>query len=188
MPMRDSIKQYLENGIYHIYNRGVNKQNIFVTEHNFVTFMYLLKTYLNAKAENTDAPRKNYFGRVNLLAFCLMENHIHMLIEQKDTEAMREFMHSLGTSFTMRTNMQNGRVGCLFQGVYKARIIRDENDLINVSKYIHLNPERDPFSYPYSSIRNYTGYKGFSFVNTSLILGLFDNSRIAYTRYLKVKP
>src|SRR3990167_5152571 len=108
MPARNIIKPYVEQGYYHVYNRGVNKANIFFDEQNYKTFLSYLKTYLlpkderelsavianphTAYRERNQALRllrmNNFFGKIELLAYCLMPNHFHFLIKQKDKNDM----------------------------------------------------------------------------------------------------
>ena len=176
MPMKNARKKFIEGGIYHVYNRGVNKQPIFFEDKDFNIFLGLLDRYLLGNSPDFYSDTKNYRGRVLLLAFCLLENHIHLLVQQKDKKALTEFMHSLITSFTMRINKKYDRVGHLFQGIYKARLITTDADLINISKYIHFNAgenKKEIMFYPYSSIRMYTGNNNeFLFVDTEKISGL----------------
>ena len=98
------------------------------------------------------------------------------MVKQKDKKALTEFMHSLMTSFTMRINKKYGRVGHLFQGIYKARLVENDEDLLNVSRYIHTNGDDDEvdfFHYPYSSVRVYLGRTWeYLFIDPRIISGL----------------
>lgn len=176
MPMINARKKYIEGGIYHVYNRGVNKEPIFFEDNDFNLFLGLLDRYVLGNSLDFSHRTKNYKSRISLLAFCLLNNHIHLLIQQKDEKALTEFMHSLMTSFTMKINNKYKRVGHLFQGIYKARLIESDDDLLNISKYIHTNADdsyTDFVHYPYSSVRVYLGNKWeYSFVDSKLISGL----------------
>lgn len=186
--MKNAVKQYVEKGIYHVYNRGVNKNSIFFNKNDFRIFVRLLDRYLIEPRNKGFVSHKIYFDRIKLYAFCLLENHFHLLLEQKDNAAMGDFMKSLITSFTMRINKKNNRTGHLFQGVYKARLIEDDIDLIGMSRYIHLNPKdlsADPMNYYYSSIGNYTGRRRWDFIDSSRVLVLFGESKPAYQSFLR---
>jgi REP element-mobilizing transposase RayT len=176
MPMKNAHKKFIEGGIYHVYNRGVNKQPIFFEDSDFNIFLGLLDRYILGNSPDFYHDTKNYRGRISLLAFCLLNNHIHLLVQQKDKKALTGFMHSLMTSFTMRINKKYDRVGHLFQGIYKARLIENDEDLLNVSKYIHTNggdDEIDFFHYPFSSVRVYLGRTWeYLFVDPRIISGL----------------
>ena len=157
MPARNSIKQYQENGYYHIYNRGVEKRKIFLDQQDYSVFLSYLKEYLLPKDENglydklgdsNLSPRErdkiiktlrlnNFSGEITLLAYCLMPNHFHFFIKQKNSSSIDKFINSLGTRYTMYFNKKYDRVGSLYQGVYKAVQINEESQFIYLSKYIH---------------------------------------------------
>jgi len=187
MPMVNAVKKFVGGGIYHVYNRGVNGEDIFLSEEDFGLFIWLLARYLTKPGFDSFV-RKNFYGRIELLAFCLLSNHIHLLLKQKSERDISDFMHSLNISFTLFVNKRHGRFGHLFQGVYKARLILNDGDLMNVSKYIHLNnTERreGALNYPYSSLGVYlSGSSGFPFVYSKTILDLFGQSRKSYEDYL----
>jgi len=140
MPARNRIKQYLEDGYYHIYNRGVEKRKIFLDQQDYGVFLGYLKEYLLPKNEKQLSERlaiedlsphernkiqkllylNNFHGEIKLLAYCLMPNHFHLFIKQKSADSIDKFMNSLGTRYTMYFNKKYVRVGSLYQGVYKA--------------------------------------------------------------------
>jgi REP element-mobilizing transposase RayT len=177
MPMINAVKKFTEGGIYHIYNRGVDRGDIFFAEEDFNIFLGLLSRYILGKdVLDCSSKVKSYEGRISLFAFCLLKNHIHLLIRQSDERAISEFMHSLSISFTMKMNNKYKRVGHLFQGIYKARLITTDANLINISRYIHFNAgesREEIIVYPYSSIRMYLGNSiDFSFVDKKMISDL----------------
>jgi len=157
MPARNSIKQYVENSYYHIYNRGVEKRKIFLDQQDYSVFLNYLKEYLLPKDErglreqlsnpNTSYKEKdkilkllrmnNFYGEITLLAYCLMTNHFHFFIKQKSAVSIDKFMNSIGTRYTMYFNRKYKRVGSLFQAVYKAVLVSHEEQFIYLSKYIH---------------------------------------------------
>lgn len=99
---------------------------------------------------------KSFYGEIDLLAYCLMPNHYHLLLHQASENALAEFMRSLSTSYTMYFNERYERVGPLFQGRYKARIVDTDAYSLHISRYIHLNPielRGGVEHYPYSSFR-----------------------------------
>ncbi len=198
MPSRNTVKPYIENGLYHVYNRSINGSTILLEERDFISFAALLAKYLKTPAHSyTTATRKrhkNYNNRIELLAFCLMHNHFHLLLQQKDPQDMAEFMQSLQISLTSILNRKYHRTGPVLQGVYRARPIFSDADLVNVSKYIHLNPnDSNKFDlklllqHIYSSLGCYIGNQmmHWSFVHTHTILRLFNNSPQQYAEYLR---
>lgn len=157
MPAKNSIKQYLENGYYHIYNRGVEKRLIFLDQQDYLVFLNYLKEYLLPKDEKslreqlsnpTTTYREkdkilrllrlnNFTDEIILLAYCLMPNHFHFFVKQKSAQSIDKFMQSLGTRYSMYFNRKYKRVGSLFQAVYKAVSVTHDEQFVYLSKYIH---------------------------------------------------
>jgi putative transposase len=196
MPQRNTIKVYLDNGFYHIYNRGVEKRDIFVTEQDYKVFLKYLKEILSKPpdinkiitiftlqgASFKGIPRqpKNYFDQVKLLAYCLMPNHFHLIIQQTEKFLIEKFMRSLATRYSMYFNKKYHRVGKLFQGHYKAVLIDNDNYLLHLSRYIHLNPQeytKDLIN-AYSSYAEYLGIRKTTWIKTDLILSFFKKSTL----------
>ncbi len=176
MPARNSVKQYDVNSYYHAYNRGVNKNVIFKDEQDYVVFLSLVKRYLGSEIEKDSSNREypNYAQGLDLIAFCLMPNHFHMLVYQKDNvKAMELFMRSLSTAYTRYFNKKYKRVGHLFQGVYKASRISNEPYLLHISRYIHMNP-KDYKNWSYSSWPYYTKGWMTDWVKQHKIFELFE--------------
>src|SRR3990167_7660783 len=157
MPAKNSRKQYLENGYYHIYNRGVEKRKIFLDQQDYGVFLSYLKEYLLPKdekklndrlADSQISPKEkdktlkalrmnNFAEEITLLAYCLMPNHFHFFVKQKSAGAIDGFMNSLATRYTMYFNRKYKRVGHLYQGVYKAVLITSDEQFVHLSVYIH---------------------------------------------------
>ena len=189
MPQKNCIKTYYENGFYHVYNRGVEKRNIFLDRDDYLAFLHLLKTSLtplarqgttltevDILASKTNRPRrKNFFGQLDLLSYCLMPNHFHLLVRQHGPLSLSKFMRTICTSYSMYFNKKYDRVGSLFQGIFKAVDIDNENYFLWVSRYIHRNPENFQ-SYQYSSYDDYLGKRKTTWLNTKTILDMFSSS------------
>lgn len=155
MPAKNSVKQYVKGGYYHIYNRGVEKRNIFGDQQDYAVFVSYLREYLTPKETDTlmrklaeAAPEEkdralrklrlnNFSEEIALLAYCLMPNHFHFLIKQTGKISIDKFMNSLLTRYTMYFNKKYKRVGPLFQGVYKAVLVASDEQLLHLSRYIH---------------------------------------------------
>ena len=122
----------------------------------------------------------NLFDEVDLLAFALMPNHIHILIKQGSRNGIIKFMRRLSTSYASYFNRKYKRIGTLFQSNYKAILVQSDEYLIHLSRYIHLNPLKNKnktsidwrnfSSYPY-----YLGEKNASWLKPSLILDNFKS-------------
>lgn len=192
MPTRNSRKVYVENGIYHVYNRGVEKRKIFLDQQDHKVFLGYLKEYLSPPQSPTKKtftlqgqafqgiPRvpKNYSREIDLLAFCLMPNHFHLLVKQKDSESIKNFVHSLLTRYTMYFNKKYDRVGPLYQDRYKAVLVSEEPYLLHLSRYIHLNPSEytKDLEGAYSSYAQYLGKTKAGWVKPEAILSFFDQA------------
>ncbi len=185
MPAKNIVKKYFENQYYHVYNRGVNKDLIF-RENSDKDF--LLKLFNQRLSKPTDINKTrillNPLGKSEILSFCLLDNHYHLLFWlNNDTKSITKFMHSIFTSYTMYFNLKYDRVGPLFQSRYKASIINNDPYLIHISRYIHLNPS-DYENYKYSSYQSYLGENTYPWLKISKILDLFKNSD--YEEFVKL--
>lgn len=183
MPKKNTIRIYRENGYYHIYNRGIEKRNVFLEHNDYLYFLHVLKTSLSPKPDKDQIlvgkrtwPQKNYFKKIDLLAYCLMPNHFHLLVKQTTPTIISEFAKSLCTRYGMFFNKKYGRVGSLFQGPFKSVDIDNENYLLWITRYIHRNPV-DFKNYKYSSYNDYLGLTNTSWINTKIILDYFSNNQ-----------
>lgn len=202
MPSKNSLKIYLEGGFYHIYNRGVEKRDIFLEEIDYRVFLKYLKYYLLPKDEvlkeiNNNKEKidflylNNFFGKIELLAFCLISNHFHLLIKQNEKLAIEFFMRSLASKYVKYFNKKYQRIGPLFQGVYKAVVIETEEQLCHVSRYIHLNP-KDQFkdirlikNYQWSSYPAYINNWSVKWLIKDYILNHFRNNLNSYREFVE---
>lgn len=168
MASRNSRKIYLEGGYYHVYNRGVEKREIFKDGQDYSVFLRYLAEYLmpkdeknlllslsdpNLKWREKDRIRKllrlnNFFNRIHLLAYCLMPNHFHFFVKQKDAMDIDCFMNSIFTRYVGYFNKKYNRIGHLFQDEYKAKLITHEDQFIYLSKYIHRQALFDSQGHP----------------------------------------
>ncbi|PIU37183.1 hypothetical protein CO005_03055 [Candidatus Roizmanbacteria bacterium CG_4_8_14_3_um_filter_34_9] len=210
MPVKNSLKTYIENGFYHVYNRGVEKRNIFLDEQDYSVFLSYLKLYLSPTEEtikntnendNLDDQDKNikiykinsinnYFNKIELLCYVLMPNHFHLELKQIGKKDMGHFMQSLITKYTMYFNRKYKRVGSLFQGRYKAVFIHSLEYLLDLSRYIHLNPfyiinkNQKLISYPWSSYNAYIYNHSIKWLNKNYLLNYFNQTKkTKYTSY-----
>lgn len=196
MPAKNIVKQYLENGHYHLYNRGVEKRNIFLDDQDYTVFLHLLKYYLSPPDPNNEHPLANLpltgfnpvrlrpmqtlFGKIDLLSYCLMSNHYHLLVKQITRDGITQLTRKISTTYSMYFNHRYERVGHLFQGIFRAVLIQEDPYLLHLSRYIHLNPNEvtgfNPVTYPYSSYQYYLGLKNAPWVKPQFILEYFQSS------------
>lgn len=203
MPSKNVYKNFVEDGVYHVYNRGVEKRKIFLDDQDYRVFLHLLKYYLSPFDKKADhpiittgnlqlirpRPLKNLENEVDLMAYCLMPNHFHLLIQQKTIDGMTNLLRRISTTYALYFNRRYKRVGYLFQGRYKAAQIENDAGLLHLSRYIHINPKEltrsDLVSYPYSSYPYFLGLKHTPWVKPTMILSLMSNHSLAlgYSAY-----
>jgi putative transposase len=150
---------------YHIYNRGINSENIFLSDDNKSYFLKLLSKHLN--------------GKIEVFAYCLMDNHFHFLIKLVDDEkAVTQAFSNFFNSYAKAFNKQNNRTGSLFEKHFKRIKIQDENYLRNIIQYIHLNPKHhlniDYKTYKFSSFQSIISTNQTKLARTE-VLSYFDN-------------
>ncbi len=212
MASKNSVKQYIENGYYHLYNRGVEKRSIFQDKQDYAVLLDYLKTYLTTKDidqlnkklidESTTPIEKsrilkllkmnNFADEINLISYCLMPNHFHFLVKQKSLNAIDSFINSLFTRYVMYFNKKYKRVGPLFQDVYKAVLITSEPQLLYLTSYIHRNPKSldlqgDPLKIQPSSYSDYLGLRKTDWIDTKEILSFFSktNPALSYQSFVE---
>lgn len=205
MPSKNAIKEYEAGAYYHVYNRGVEKRVIFQDDQDYKTFLSYLKFYLTTPELQGDSLKlvfpsrklKNYGGEIELLAYCLMPNHFHLLIHQNSETSINHFMRSLATKYVRYFNTKYKRVGHLFQDTYKAVKVEAENQWLHLSKYIHRNPldlsnfkdfkesPRSLSDYSYSSYQNYLGLIHQTWVDPRPILSNFGQSKSSYQNFVE---
>lgn len=188
MPSKNILKEFAPESYYHIYNRSVGNEVMFKTDEDYKVFLSYLKIYLSKDVDNTTRlSRKlnNYCDDLYLLSYCLMPNHFHLFVYQKEGEAITNFMRSLGTKFSMYFNKNNKRRGPVFESRYKAVRVIDEVQFLYLSKYIHRNPypsrtDLDGLKrYKYSSYPNYLGLFNQVWVKTDEVLSYFSKGRFS---------
>lgn len=203
MPAKNILKPYVENGFYHLYNRGVEKRIIFQDDQDYRVFLYYLKLYLSPPSSEEGKnvskgysftksvrrrPLNNFYQAISLLTYCLMPNHFHLLIKQKPANGIEKFMRSLGTKYVQYFNKRYERIGPLFQDTYKAVLIESDEQLLHLSRYIHLNPlENNKKKYSlqrillnsYSSYADYLGKRKTSWLHPEEILSFFKTAQRA---------
>lgn len=200
MPAKNTIKLYAADGIYHIYNRGVEKRTIFIDDYDCKVFLNCLKEALlppdklphNPKTftlkgvsfKGITKPPKNFAHELELLAFCLMPNHFHLLVKQKCDRVIDSFMRSIATRYVLHFNKRHKRVGALFQNTYKAALVTEEPYLLHLSRYIHRNPLKytQDLTHAYSSYADYLGKPKTEWVKPDLVLSSFQPSRLPFLR------
>lgn len=142
---------FVNNNFYHIYNRGVEKRNIFSRQDDYFRFIHDLYEFNDSDSTvnvcrrvKTDGSRTSISKKrkllVDVVCFCLMPNHFHLLLKQRVDGGISKFIQKLGTGYTNYFNTKYERSGVLFQGKFKAVAVTNDVYLTHLSRYIHLNP------------------------------------------------
>lgn len=156
---------------YHVYNRGNRKQQIFLNYKDYERFFDKVFEY------------KKKFN-INIVAFCLMPNHFHFLIQQLSANTISKFFSDLCNSHSKYFNTKYDTVGSLYQGRFKTKIVDKDEYLIHVSRYIHLNPVElfapsknlvnNLLTYKWSSLQYFLSPSKNEIVDTRVILDYFS--------------
>jgi putative transposase len=133
---------------YHIYNRGVEKRNIFLDEADYFRLVLGMREFndINPPCKLCRVQEKRGIKSeqdrepiVKFICYSLMPNHYHFLVQQVEDGGISKFMQKLGTGYTMYFNKRYKRNGVLFQGTFKIKHVPDDEYLLHLSRYIHLN-------------------------------------------------
>jgi putative transposase len=193
MPSRNIVKTYVEKGYYHIYNRGVAKQNIFNDSQDYKFFLCYIKEALSpSKKEEVSfslrgrtfkalkRPVRNFNQTISLIAYCLMPNHFHLLLQQIEKRSMTSFMRSVITRYAKYFNKKYDRIGTICQGKFKAVLIENDRYLLHLSRYIHLNPSEytKDITKAYSSYADYIYLRKTKWIKPDIVLKFFENPTI----------
>lgn len=175
MPGRNIIKIFTQDSFYHIYNRGVNGQVIFKDKHDYAYFEWLLERTLSPEVAKDAKGREFTWLReeLEMSAYCLMPNHFHMLVYQRDIEGVTKLMRTIATAYTMYFNKRYKRRGPLFENSYRAVPILQDSQLLHISRYIHLNHKAFR-TWPHSSLKDYLTEEPRLWLETDRIAELFS--------------
>ncbi|MDO8429263.1 MAG: transposase [Candidatus Daviesbacteria bacterium] len=164
--------------IYHVFNRGINRQPTFLFKRDYQRAIQSIQYYCFSKPplrlskflileqSRQDDLLKSLASSealIDTISFCLMPNHFHLLLRQKAEKGISKFLANFQNSYTRYFNTKHNRDGALFLTQFKAVRIETEEQLIHVSRYIHLNPctgfvvnsTEELKHYPWSSFPNY---------------------------------
>lgn len=193
MPAREI--PFVNGEYYHIFNRGVAKLPTFLNSRDYSRF---IKTMLYYQIDDIK-PKFSIFSPltrkletnkkvVEIVCYCLMPNHYHLLLKQSKEGGISEFISKISNSYTKYFNTKNQRVGPLFQGQFKAVHVEDNEQLLHLSRYIHLNPlvsllVKNIESYTWSSFHEYININNSGFCSKEIITDQFPSLE-GYQRFL----
>lgn len=165
--MPRNAREKSETGIYHVMLRGIDKRDIFLDDEDKKTFLSHL-----FKAKE--------LGDFQIYAYCLMDNHVHLLI--KEGEELGKSIKRITVGYVQKHNLKYGRTGHLFQNRYKSQVVENDNYVVSLARYIHQNPIKAGLvknidTYPWSSFKDYltTYNNGESKIETEIVKSYFSN-------------
>ncbi len=167
MPSKYVVRNFKENAYYHIYNSGVENRAVFRDSSDYEMFLqYLLiytapKTLVSSRYPHV-APRllaKNLSEHIIVVAYCLMPNHFHLLFRQKTKGMLSKLMKQVINAYTTYFNTKYKRAGALLRGRYKSVLIESDYLLLQMIRFVHLNPSvaglcESPAEYRWSSYKH----------------------------------
>lgn len=178
---------------YHIFNRGINHQKTFVTTRDYFRAVQTLlfykpainnlkySKYLSRSTDERKGIASKMAGaphRVIIIAYCLMPNHFHLLLRQNVDGGISQYLADFQNSYTKYFDVKHGRSGAIFNRQFKAVLIESENQLLHLTRYIHLNPYSSNLitkdlitTYPYSSLIEYLS-GNYSLSNPGVVLSI----------------
>lgn len=197
MPLR--LHPIVTGEVYHVYNRSVGAQPIFLNQSDFKRAIDVANFYCYAKPRlrfshfnrlETEEKnnflselKSNYSKPIDIFSFCLLPNHFHFLIKQLEDFGITAFMRSFQDSYAKFFNIKRKRHGALFQTQFKAVRIETDEQLLHVCRYIHLNPYssfvvksiEELKDYQWSSLQDYLGKRNLDIVDKKFILEFFSS-------------
>lgn len=195
MNYRD-YKLFSPGEVYHVFNRGVAKQDIFLDDKDYTLFLLRLKEQLLSRplpvARRTDYHRKILSpGLFQMYAYCLMPNHFHWVMRQVGEVPISELVKRVMTGYGKVFNIKYQRVGGVFQDQFKCVRVETTEQLLWLSAYVHQNPKvgglvESLAEWPWSSYQEYIGVRAGELVDTSFILkqSPFLNRSNAYEKFV----
>lgn len=199
MPGRKTVLATGE--VYHLFNRGIEHRPIFSSKRDYRRFVQTLIFYrfaspplklsrflvLSRKKRDKFFERLNQDGKklVEIICYCLMPNHFHFLLRQSKEEGISKYMSQIQNSYTKYFNTSRHRIGSLFQGHFKAVRVETNEQLLHLSRYIHLNPYSSFVvknsvvlkSYPWSSFPEYLDGTNKNFLFKDIVLNSFKDKK-----------
>ena len=168
--------KHISGQYYHIYNRGVEKRDIFANDENYRFLLRRIKEFL------PEYP-------ITFIAYCLMPNHYHFLIRAEEDGGVGPFLQRLFNSYTQAFNQQEKRSGTLFEGRAKSKLIDETGYLFHIARYIHLNPVRaglaqKPEDWPYSNYLEFIGLRNDTLHSPAFVQEQF-NTPPEYCKFVK---
>ena len=202
------LEPFINNRIYHIFNKTIDHREIFTDTVNCKKFLSIITYYRSNKAKisfsklpsldriyvstyEKEIQLHKYF-RIEILAYCLMPTHFHLLIKQVTDKGISRYIADILNSFTKYFNIKYERIGPIFLPNFKAVKINNESQFMHAGRYVHLNPYSSGLCKSYKELENYqwSSLKAYicdskeDFVYQKDLMDLFNKNKDRYKRFV----
>jgi putative transposase len=207
--------KFENDNYYHIYNRGVDKREIFLDERDFSRFIKSIRNFNNTstfaqrlfvknRQQEAMEAKKELSSKVlelssflaalpklvEIICYCLNPNHYHFILKQLIDNGIEIFMHKLGTGYTNYFNAKYSRSGSLFEGPFKSKHINSASYLAWLSGYVNGNSEIHKIAkaknHKWSSCQDYLGLRNGTLCNRQIIINEFSNNISEYEKFVEI--
>lgn len=189
MPAREIVLAIDET--YHIFNRSLRQVPLFTSRREFSIFLMAARYYLqvNPQVKFSIYRRQTKKYKVDLsktlvkvVSYCLMPDHYHFILTQLTEKGIKKFIHRLANSYSHYFNLKHNQKGSIFESKFKAVRIQTQEQLVHLSRYLHLNPvtsflTEDPIEYDYSSYKVYLNKDRSDFIDPSDVMVDFSSPK-----------
>jgi len=170
-------RKYLETGFFHIMVQGIKKEKIFYKDEYKEKYIQLMKFFIKKQ-------------EVELVSYCVMSNHVHIIVYTEDIKELTIFMKKLNTTYAINYNKMENRVGYVFRNRFESKEIYNQDYLTKCIKYIHMNPVKAEIvkieqDYRYSSYNDYINKNGI--VTKELLRKIFNSEYDYLKEFLKIE-
>ncbi|MFH1187927.1 MAG: hypothetical protein V1688_03660 [bacterium] len=205
--------KFENNKYYHIYNRGVDKRNIFLDEKDFTRFIVSMREFNNNskfeerlfvknRTNEIKQARKELSSKalelssflatlpklVEIICYCLNQNHYHFVLQQLVDNGIKIFMHKLGTGYANYFNIKYKHSGSLFEGPFQAKYINNVKYFVWLSAYANGNVEIHKLAkaknYQWSSYRDYLNLRNGTLCDKDIVMNEFNNDVKGYESFV----
>lgn len=176
---------------YHIYNRGVDKRDVFMDDFDFIRFLTGMREFNcmepigslyvadRLRKKGLSPSRRDLVPLVAIIAYCLNPNHYHFILKQNIDRGISSFMHKISSGYSTYFNEKHKRSGALFQGTFKSVHVDSNELLLYLSAYVNCNSEVHGIAkaedYKWCSFPDYTGKRNGTLCEKEIILGQYKS-------------
>lgn len=170
-------RKNLGSGFFHVMVQGIKKEKIFYKREYKEKYIQLMKIFKEKQ-------------KIELVNYCVMDNHVHIIIYTEDIEELTKFMERLNTTYAINYNKAENRVGYVYRNRFESKEIYNQDYLTKCIKYVHMNPVKAQITktegeYKYSSYNDYINKKGI--VTNELLQKIFNSEYNYLKKFLKIE-